>query len=53
MYLKFILAPYTSAFYEYDLVSYLMSTNIYYKFCQIMLFFLFLNNLTESNQQGK
>lgn len=35
------------------LVSYLMSTNIYCEFHQTMLFFLFLNNLTASHQQGK
>lgn len=51
MYLKFILAPYPSTFYGKDLVSYLMSTNIYYKSHQTMLCFLFLNNLTESNQR--
>lgn len=53
IYLKFILAPYPSTFYGNDLVSYLISTNIYYKSHQTMLCFLFLNNLTESNQQGK
>lgn len=51
--LKFTLAPYTSTFYGTDLVSYLMNTNIYCKFNKTMLFFLFLNNMTESNQQGK
>lgn len=53
LYLKFTLAPYTSTFYENDLVSYLMNTNMYCKFNKTKLFFLLLNNMTESNQQGK
>lgn len=52
-YLKFTLAPYTSNFYGNYLLCYLMSTNIFCELHQTMLFFLFLNNLTASNQQGK
>lgn len=51
IYLTFILAHYTSTFYRNNLVSYLISTNMYCKFQQTILFFVLLNDLTQSNQQ--